>query len=98
MEDDPGYRTTICGIHRILWTKINIDAAGHIPENILDEINELMETAYTMGKRMDHRLHQYYAKEHGLDVANPMAIDFSEKFHSKVKFPADYGKEKKDKK
>lgn len=82
MEDDPGYSNTICGIHRILWTVVNIDAAGHIPEDILDRLNELLETAYRMGKRMDYRLHEYHKREHGDSETNLNAL-----FVSEVQFP-----------
>jgi hypothetical protein len=82
MEDDPGYRTTICGIHRMLWAMINIDANGHIPEDLLDRINDLLETAYRMGKRMDYRLHEYHKRDHGDQEANLNAI-----FVDEVSFP-----------
>lgn len=82
MEDDPGYLQTICGIHRKLWTVINIDANGHIPEDLLEQMNELMESAYRMGKRMDYRLHEYYKRDHGDQSSNLNAI-----FVQEVKFP-----------
>lgn len=61
-ESSAAYKNTICGVHRVLWILINIDLNGHVPERYLDELNSLLETAYTMGKRMDYRLHQMNEK------------------------------------
>jgi hypothetical protein len=85
MDDDPSYRKTICGVHRILWSVINIDCSGYIPEEYLDKVNELLEIAFLMGKRMDYRLREYHAKTHSMDDA--VSHSLSGKFTSKVKFP-----------
>lgn len=61
-ETSPAYKNTICGIHRVMWMVVNVDLNGYIPERHLDELNSLMETAYTMGKRMDYRLHELNEK------------------------------------
>jgi len=91
MDDEPGYRKTICSIHRIIWTKINIDLNGYIPEEKLEEVNDLLEIAFMMGKRMDHRLVQYHALVNGLPVANPMAL--AELHMKEVLFPEEPLKE-----
>lgn len=87
MEDDPGYKLTICGIHRTLWTLLNVDLNGYIPEEKIEEVNELLETAYRMGKRMDYRLRQYYMKEHNMEKEPPMGGKESAVLHSEVDFP-----------
>ncbi len=61
MDDDPGYHSTICGVHRILWTVLNIDCAGYLPEEKIEQVNDLLEIAFKMGKRMDYRLREYHA-------------------------------------
>lgn len=61
-ESSPAYKNTICGVHRVLWMLVNVDLNGYIPEKELDEMNSLLETAYTMGKRMDYRLHEMNEK------------------------------------
>ncbi len=82
MESDPGYRKTICGIHRIIWSVLNIDFQGYLPEDLLARLNDLLEEAYRMGKRMDYRLHEYYKRDHGDQDTNLNAI-----FVNEVKFP-----------
>lgn len=59
-EEDPGYIKTICGVHDVIWTLVNVDLNGHIPQDKLDQINDLLSMAYSMGKRMDFRLREYF--------------------------------------
>ncbi len=68
-EVEPSYKNTICGQHRLLWLLLNVDLNGYIPQELLDKVNDRLETAYKMGKRMDHRLRENYAKEHGVTEA-----------------------------
>lgn len=63
-ENDPGYMKTICGVQRMLWTIINVDLNGYIPQDKLDQINSLLEKAFKMGKRMDYRLHEQFKLLH----------------------------------
>ena len=82
MDDDPGYLKTVCGMHRKLWILVNVDLNGYIPKKKLDEVNAGLEEAFKMGKRMDARLHYYYAEKHGKKGK-------SQKFMEEVKFNKD---------
>ena len=84
MDDDPSYRNTICGIHRILWSVLNIDCSGYLPEEYLDKVNDLLETAFLMGKRMDYRLREYHARVTSGDEA--VSHSLSGKFTSEIEF------------
>lgn len=66
MDTDHNYRSTICGIHRMLWAYLNIDCAGYLPEEAQERVNELLEVAFRYGKRMDYRLKQYHAMTGGV--------------------------------
>lgn len=59
-EEEPGYMKTICGVQSVLWSIINVDLNGYIPQDKLDQLNDLLSTAYVMGKRMDFRLREYF--------------------------------------
>jgi len=59
-EDDPGYLKTICGVQDVIWTILNVDLNGYIPQDKLDQLNDLLSKAYSMGKRMDFRLREYF--------------------------------------
>jgi len=100
MEDDPGYTKTICGIHRVLWSYINIEAAGHLPEPIRRRINELLEECFRMGKRMDYRLKQYFAATGGQipdGVEWEPGNKLSERMQAEVNFPKSPTKTKQEK-
>jgi hypothetical protein len=92
MDEDPGYMKTICGVHRILWSKLNVDFAGYLPEDAIEEINNLLEIAFKYGKRMDYRLKQYHSEGAGLSLTEQQIFDYrpgddiSEKFQRPVEF------------
>lgn len=85
MDDDPGYRKTICGVHRILWSVLNVDYAGHLPEEAVEKVNELLELAFRMGKRMDYRLREYHANV--ADASEALSKSMKGEFVEEVPFP-----------
>jgi hypothetical protein len=84
-EEDPGYKKTICGIHRIIWSIINVDLNGYIPEERLEDLNDLLEVAYRMGKRMDYRLRQYFLEKHGVSPEEALVQSATGKFVDAVR-------------
>ena len=85
MDNDPGYRKTICGVHRILWSVLMVDYAGHLPEEAVEKVNELLELAFRMGKRMDYRLREYHANI--ADAAEALSKSMKGEFVEEVLFP-----------
>jgi hypothetical protein len=80
-EEDPGYFKTICGVLRTLYVEINVDCNGYIPQDNLDRVNELLEKAFRMGKRMDYRLHEYFR------LVNKGMTTQTHQFTDEIEFP-----------
>ena len=93
MDNEAGYGKTICGIHRIIWSLLNVDYAGYLPEEAQERVNELLEKAFRYGKRMDYRLKQYHAFTGGklpdgyTDLSYKPGDKRSEQLQGEVKFP-----------
>jgi len=84
-DTDAGYRHTICGAHACIWTKLNTDPIKSLlPQKDLEEINELLEAVFLMGKRMDFRLQQYFLELKKGSKADALEHSMTGKFVEKV--------------
>lgn len=86
-HDEFGLISTICGVHRHLWLLINVDCNGFLPQSKLDALNDALETAFRMGKRMDYRLREYFIEVNGTTPEEAAIHSMVGKFVDEVHFP-----------